>query len=145
MLLSLCPSYLHVPSVIPNIETTLFCKLQTNAIGILHFAFQPDDKILSCTLSFLCYSLLTQAYLKIFSLLYVFFATLNILKSFVRYFTAPGTEIEKLDQDLLFNKILYQSVTVHFWNSLTSALIPESESLVFRLLNQYCIHCSDAL
>ncbi|KAI3455822.1 hypothetical protein Pfo_012485 [Paulownia fortunei] len=62
-----------------------------------------------------------------------------------RYFTTPGTEIEKLEQDLLFNKILNQSVTVHFWNSLTSALIPESESLVFRFLNRYCIRCSDAL
>ncbi|KAK6150219.1 hypothetical protein DH2020_017744 [Rehmannia glutinosa] len=62
-----------------------------------------------------------------------------------RYFTAPGTEIEKREQDHIFNKILNQSVTVHFWNSLTSALIPESESLVFRFLNRYCIHCSDVL
>ncbi|KAK4488001.1 hypothetical protein RD792_003740 [Penstemon davidsonii] len=62
-----------------------------------------------------------------------------------RYFTAPRTETEKVEQDVLYNKILNQSVTVHFWNSLTSALIPESESLVFRLLNRYCIHCSDAL
>ncbi|KAL0321451.1 UNVERIFIED_CONTAM: hypothetical protein Sradi_5406600 [Sesamum radiatum] len=62
-----------------------------------------------------------------------------------RYFTAPGTEKEKLEQDALFNKILNESVGFHFWNSLTSAVIPESESLVFRLLNRYCIYCSDAL
>ncbi|KAL0292569.1 UNVERIFIED_CONTAM: hypothetical protein Scaly_2585800 [Sesamum calycinum] len=62
-----------------------------------------------------------------------------------RYFTAPGTEKEKLEQDALFNKILNESVSFHFWNSLTSAVIPESESLVFRLLNRYCIYCSDAL
>ncbi|KAG6395880.1 hypothetical protein SASPL_142013 [Salvia splendens] len=61
------------------------------------------------------------------------------------YFTAPRTEIEKHDQDDLFNKIMHQSVTVHLWNSPTSALIPESGSLVFRLLNQFCIHCTDAL
>ncbi|PIN24796.1 Alpha-1,4-N-acetylglucosaminyltransferase [Handroanthus impetiginosus] len=53
-----------------------------------------------------------------------------------RYFTAPGTETEKLEQDVQLNKILNESVTVHFWNSLTSAVIPESESLVFRLLNR---------
>ncbi|GFQ00882.1 uncharacterized protein at4g19900 [Phtheirospermum japonicum] len=62
-----------------------------------------------------------------------------------RYFAAPETELEKLEQDRLFNKISNQSVTVHFWDSLTSALIPETESLVFRFLNRYCIRCSDAL
>ncbi|XP_042021749.1 uncharacterized protein At4g19900-like [Salvia splendens] len=62
-----------------------------------------------------------------------------------RYFTAPRTEIEKHDQDDLYNKVLHQSVTVHLWNSATSALIPESGSLVFRLLNQFCIHCTDVL
>ncbi|GFQ08419.1 uncharacterized protein at4g19900 [Phtheirospermum japonicum] len=62
-----------------------------------------------------------------------------------RYFAAPEAELEKLEQDRLFNKISNQSVTVHFWDSLTSALIPETESLVFRFLNRYCIRCSDAL
>ncbi|KAL1538460.1 lactosylceramide 4-alpha-galactosyltransferase [Salvia divinorum] len=62
-----------------------------------------------------------------------------------RYFTAPRTEIEKHEQDDLFNKVMHRSVTVHLWNSATSALIPEPGSLVFRLLNQFCIHCTDAL
>ncbi|XP_047957373.1 uncharacterized protein At4g19900-like isoform X2 [Salvia hispanica] len=62
-----------------------------------------------------------------------------------RYFTAPQTEIEKHDQDNLYNKVMQQSVTIHLWNSATSALIPEPESLVFKLLNLYCIHCTDAL
>ncbi|KAL3654518.1 hypothetical protein CASFOL_001503 [Castilleja foliolosa] len=62
-----------------------------------------------------------------------------------RYFAAPETEMEKLEQDHLSNKISNQSFTVHFWDSLTSALIPETESLVFRFLNRYCIRCSDAL
>ncbi|XP_042028114.1 uncharacterized protein At4g19900-like [Salvia splendens] len=62
-----------------------------------------------------------------------------------RYFTAPQTEIEKHDQDHLYNKVMRQSVTIHLWNSATSALIPEPESLVFKLLNLYCIHCTDAL
>ncbi|KAL1537572.1 lactosylceramide 4-alpha-galactosyltransferase [Salvia divinorum] len=62
-----------------------------------------------------------------------------------RYFTAPQTESEKHDQDHLYNKVMQQSITIHLWNSATSALIPEPESLVFKLLNQYCIHCTDAL
>ncbi|KAL6546217.1 hypothetical protein OROMI_021938 [Orobanche minor] len=62
-----------------------------------------------------------------------------------RYFTAPETDFEKLEQDGIFNKILNQSLTVHFWDSVTSALIPEPESLVFKFLNWYCIHCSDVL
>ncbi|KAH6756949.1 alpha 1 [Perilla frutescens var. hirtella] len=67
------------------------------------------------------------------------------LNTISRYFTAPQTEIEKHEQDHLLNEVMHQSVTAHFWNSVTSALIPESESLVFRLFNQYCIRCSDAL
>lgn len=65
--------------------------------------------------------------------------------SISRYFYAPRTETERLEQDVMFNKILDKSVTFHFWNSLTSALIPEPDSLVSRLLNQNCIHCSDML
>ncbi|GER33172.1 alpha 1,4-glycosyltransferase family protein [Striga asiatica] len=65
--------------------------------------------------------------------------------SISRYFTAPETETEKLEQDRLFHKILNQSATIHFWDSLTSALIPETDSLIFKLLNRYCIRCSDVL
>jgi hypothetical protein len=62
-----------------------------------------------------------------------------------RYFTAPATEIEKAQQDGLFRKILNKSLTFHFWNSLTSALIPEQESLVNRLIDHTCIRCFDVL
>lgn len=62
-----------------------------------------------------------------------------------RYFTAPGTESERAKQELLLNRILNESVTVHLWNSVTSALIPEPESLITRLLNHSCIHCFDEL
>ncbi|XWS12308.1 hypothetical protein CRYUN_Cryun37aG0078500 [Craigia yunnanensis] len=61
-----------------------------------------------------------------------------------RYFVAP-TETEKTQQDALFNKILTEFVTFHFWNSLTSALIPQPESLVIRLIDHPCIHCSELL
>ncbi|GAB4840801.1 hypothetical protein Ancab_021563 [Ancistrocladus abbreviatus] len=62
-----------------------------------------------------------------------------------RYFTAPATENERAHEDALLRKILNESYTFHFWNSLTSALVPEPESLVARLLNHNCIRCSDVL
>ncbi|RVW65165.1 Uncharacterized protein CK203_053509 [Vitis vinifera] len=71
-----------------------------------------------------------------------FFLTLQIVN---RYFTTPATETEKAEQDILFSKILNESFTFHFWNSLTSSLIPEPESLVARLIDHSCIRCSDVL
>ncbi|CAL5412863.1 unnamed protein product [Camellia sinensis] len=62
-----------------------------------------------------------------------------------RYFAAPTTETGRTQQDELFEKILNESFTFHFWNSLTSALIPDPESLVARLMNYRCIHCTDVL
>ncbi|KAK4564326.1 hypothetical protein RGQ29_006408 [Quercus rubra] len=80
---------------------------------------------------------------------------LNVQDSFIffpissqnisRYFTAPATETEKARQDDLFRKMLDKSLTFHFWNSLTSALIPEPESLVNRLIDHTCIRCFDVL
>ncbi|XP_062012335.1 uncharacterized protein At4g19900 [Rosa rugosa] len=80
---------------------------------------------------------------------------LNMLPSFTffpiapqnisRYFTAPTTETEKAQQDVLFRKILNESFTFHFWNSFTSSLIPEPESLATRLIDHRCIRCSDVL
>ncbi|KAG2688051.1 hypothetical protein I3760_09G076100 [Carya illinoinensis] len=62
-----------------------------------------------------------------------------------RYFSTPATEAEKAKQDALFRKILKELLTFHFWNSLTSALIPETDSLVSRLIDHHCIHCFDVL
>ncbi|PQQ16341.1 uncharacterized protein Pyn_37717 [Prunus yedoensis var. nudiflora] len=62
-----------------------------------------------------------------------------------RYFTAPTTETEKAEQDALFRKILNESLTFHFWNSLTFSLIPELESLATRLIDHPCIRCTDVL
>ncbi|KAF8407487.1 hypothetical protein HHK36_006621 [Tetracentron sinense] len=66
-------------------------------------------------------------------------------QNITRYFTAPADEMERAEEDDLFIKILNNSVTFHFWNGLTSALVPEPESLVARLLNHYCIRCFDVL
>ncbi|KAK9223389.1 hypothetical protein WN944_011831 [Citrus x changshan-huyou] len=62
-----------------------------------------------------------------------------------RYFVTSATESEKAQEDALFKRILGGSLTFHFWNSMTSALIPEPESLVARLIDKSCIHCFDVL
>lgn len=62
-----------------------------------------------------------------------------------RYFAATANDSEKTHQDALFRKILDESYTFHFWNSLTSALVPEPDSLVARILNHHCIRCFDVL
>ncbi|KAJ0247105.1 Uncharacterized protein HA466_0165620 [Hirschfeldia incana] len=61
------------------------------------------------------------------------------------YFAYPATEDEKTQQDEMFKKMINESLTFHFWNSVTSSLIPEPESLVARLLDHSCIRCSDVL
>ncbi|GAB2281127.1 hypothetical protein Dimus_015733 [Dionaea muscipula] len=63
----------------------------------------------------------------------------------IRYLAAPETESERFQQDALYSKILNESYTFHFWNSLTSTLLPEEGSLVARLINRYCIRCSDVM
>lgn len=66
-------------------------------------------------------------------------------QNITRYFTAPATEDEKTQQDAMLKKILDESLTFHFWNSVTSALIPEPDSLVTMLIDHSCIRCSDVL
>ncbi|KAK6917020.1 Alpha 1,4-glycosyltransferase domain [Dillenia turbinata] len=62
-----------------------------------------------------------------------------------RYFIAPTDDIERSQQDILLKNILSESFTFHFWNSITAALIPEEKSLAARLIDRFCIHCSDVL
>lgn len=60
-----------------------------------------------------------------------------------RYFAAAEDEVERLQEETLFAKILNESTAFHFWNSITSALVPEPNSLVDRLLNHNCLRCYD--
>ncbi|KAH0680928.1 hypothetical protein KY290_023088 [Solanum tuberosum] len=48
-------------------------------------------------------------------------------------------EIEKAEQDMLFKTILKEAATFHFWNGLTSAMVPEAGSLAHRLINYNCL------
>ncbi|KAI3798487.1 hypothetical protein L1987_33764 [Smallanthus sonchifolius] len=66
-------------------------------------------------------------------------------KNITRYFTPPATDAEKADQYVLYQKVLDEALVFHFWNSLTSGLVPEPESLAARLIDQHCIRCSDML
>uniref|UniRef100_A0A0D6R4H8 Alpha 1,4-glycosyltransferase domain-containing protein n=1 Tax=Araucaria cunninghamii TaxID=56994 RepID=A0A0D6R4H8_ARACU len=62
-----------------------------------------------------------------------------------RYFTAPSNQYDKERQEVLFNRILNGSFTFHFWNNMTSKMVPESGSLVDKILNYRCLHCTDLL
>lgn len=71
--------------------------------------------------------------------------SLYICWDLCRYFAEPVDEFEQAEQDNLVRRMMNESLTFHFWNGLTSALVPEPNSLVERLLNQYCLHCLDIL
>lgn len=62
-----------------------------------------------------------------------------------RYFAEAEDEHERLQEETLFAKILNESTAFHFWNSITSALVPEPNSLVERLLNHNCLRCGDII
>ncbi|XP_021729633.1 uncharacterized protein At4g19900-like [Chenopodium quinoa] len=62
-----------------------------------------------------------------------------------RYFITPVTDDENAHQHALLRKILNESYTFHFWNSLTSALVPEPYSMVAKIMNKFCIRCLDML
>lgn len=62
-----------------------------------------------------------------------------------RYFRAPTPDVERDDEDGLYRNIVNESFAFHLWNSITHSFVPEPKSLVARLINQQCIHCSDVL
>ncbi|KAJ4825734.1 hypothetical protein Tsubulata_035307 [Turnera subulata] len=74
---------------------------------------------------------------------HIFFPIVS--REITSYFTTPANEDERTRQDALFRKIVSDSLAFHFWNSLTSTLIPEPGSLVTRLIDRACIRCSDVL
>uniref|UniRef100_A0A0D3FHQ9 Alpha 1,4-glycosyltransferase domain-containing protein n=1 Tax=Oryza barthii TaxID=65489 RepID=A0A0D3FHQ9_9ORYZ len=62
-----------------------------------------------------------------------------------RYFSEADSTDERAQHDALFSRIVNDSTTFHLWNSITSSLVPEPNSLVERILNRYCLHCLDVL
>lgn len=61
------------------------------------------------------------------------------------YFTAPDNQYDREMQEVLFMRILNGSFALHFWNNVTSKLVPETGSLVEKVLNYHCLHCTDLL
>ncbi|KAK3127422.1 hypothetical protein QOZ80_7AG0573060 [Eleusine coracana subsp. coracana] len=60
-----------------------------------------------------------------------------------RYFSEPDNMVERAHQDAVFFRIMDNSTTFHLWNGITSVLVPETNSLVGRILNSRCLHCLD--
>uniref|UniRef100_A0A0E0ED83 Alpha 1,4-glycosyltransferase domain-containing protein n=1 Tax=Oryza meridionalis TaxID=40149 RepID=A0A0E0ED83_9ORYZ len=54
-----------------------------------------------------------------------------------RYFSEADSTDERAQHDALFSRIVNDSTTFHLWNSITSSLVPEPNSLVERILNPY--------
>ncbi|XP_062187339.1 uncharacterized protein At4g19900-like [Phragmites australis] len=63
----------------------------------------------------------------------------------MRYFSEPDNMVERAQHDALFSRIVNDSTTFHLWSGITSALVPESNSLVEKILNRYCLRCLDVL
>lgn len=63
----------------------------------------------------------------------------------IRYFSEPDNMVQKAHHDAIFSRIVNDSTTFHFWNGITSALVPEPGSLVSKILDRYCLHCLDVL
>ncbi|KAK3125400.1 hypothetical protein QOZ80_7BG0604390 [Eleusine coracana subsp. coracana] len=62
-----------------------------------------------------------------------------------RYFSEPDNMVERAHQDAVFSRIMDNATTFHLWNGITSVLVPETNSLVGRILNSRCLHCLDVL
>lgn len=62
-----------------------------------------------------------------------------------KFFAAPEDSIQKQRQMKLLTRIYEEAYTVHLWNSLTSNLVPEINSLVEIILSRSCLRCKDAV
>jgi len=60
-----------------------------------------------------------------------------------KYFTAPKDGNQKQQQRELLTRISKEAYAIHLWSSLTSNLVPETDSLVGTILKHSCLHCTD--
>ncbi|KAF3337303.1 Glycosyltransferase sugar-binding region containing DXD motif [Carex littledalei] len=61
------------------------------------------------------------------------------------YFAEPSDEADMVEQDILFKRIMEESIAFHLWNGITSSLVPEPKSFVERILNHFCLRCLDVI
>lgn len=62
-----------------------------------------------------------------------------------KYFDAPKDDIQKEQQRELLTKISEEAITVHLWNSITSDIVPDVNSLVGIILSRSCLRCNNVL
>lgn len=62
-----------------------------------------------------------------------------------KFFAAPKDDIVKEKQRNLLIRISEEAITVHLWNSVTSSLVTEPNSLVETILSRSCLRCENVL
>eukprot|EP00898_Chlorokybus_atmophyticus_P003286 jgi/Chlat1/3959/Chrsp26S04205 len=55
------------------------------------------------------------------------------------YFTLEGMD----DQHEVWEGMARETYLFHYWNKITQALVPEPGSLMYRVLNNYCLFCEE--
>lgn len=104
---------------------------------------QTPELVLIGFVRFLCPNLLPVGSCKSSCVLMGMFLLLRFLVG--RFFAAPEDSIQKQRQMKLLTRIYEEAYTVHLWNSLTSNLVPEINSLVEIILSRSCLRCKDAV
>eukprot|EP00232_Nephroselmis_pyriformis_P011387 CAMPEP_0182884430 /NCGR_PEP_ID=MMETSP0034_2-20130328/18990_1 /TAXON_ID=156128 /ORGANISM="Nephroselmis pyriformis, Strain CCMP717" /LENGTH=322 /DNA_ID=CAMNT_0025017631 /DNA_START=219 /DNA_END=1187 /DNA_ORIENTATION=+ len=56
-----------------------------------------------------------------------------------KYFTADGME----DQHSVWQEMEKDTYLFHYWNKITKDLVPSHSSLMYKVLNNYCLFCSE--
>ena len=57
-----------------------------------------------------------------------------------KYFTLEDMQ----DQYRVWNRIAKNTYLFHYWNKVTKDLVPEPGSLMYKVLNNYCLLCNES-
>ena len=47
------------------------------------------------------------------------------------------------EQHRMWDKMMQGTYLFHYWNKVTKDLVPEKGSLMYKVLNNYCIYCDE--
>ena len=56
-----------------------------------------------------------------------------------KYFAADALE----EQHAVWMEMQRHTYLIHYWNRVTSDLVPEPGSLMYKVLNNYCLMCNE--
>jgi hypothetical protein len=56
-----------------------------------------------------------------------------------KYFTQEDMD----EQHRMWDKMMQGTYLFHYWNKVTKDLVPEKGSLMYKVLNNYCIYCDE--